>query len=190
MAATVLNLAPIATLDDEAQFIKLCEANPHLRLERDASGALVVMPPSGSEGSRREVGPLSALDVWNERTGLGVVLGPTVMVKLPTGPWRCPDAAWVVRARWESLTASQRRGLLPLAPDFVIEVRSPSDTRPELEARVPEWIDAGVRLAWLLDPDDGLAIVFRPGEPPREAPLSAELEGDPLLPGFRFRWRG
>ena len=190
MSSTVLNLAPITILDDEEQFIKLCEANPHVRLERDANGALVVMPPSSLEGSRREVGPLAALYDWNERTGLGVVLGPTVMVKLPTGPWRCPDAAWISSSRWELLTPQQRRGFAPLAPDFVIEVRSPSDTRSELEQRVHEWIEAGVRLAWLLDPDDGTAMIFRQGTAPEEVPPSAELTGDPVLAAFTFRWRG
>jgi Uma2 family endonuclease len=190
MSATVLNLAPIATLDDEEQFIKLCEANPHLRLERDATGALVVMPPSGGEGSRREVDPLVDLGAWNRRAELGIVLGPTAMFKLPTGPWRCPDAAWIARERWESLTPREQRGFLPLAPDFVIEVRSPSDSRTELEGRVLGWIEAGVRLAWLLDPDERIAMVFRQGGAHEEVPLGTELSGDPVLPGFRVRWRG
>lgn len=190
MSSTVLNLHPIATLDDEEQFIKLCQANPHLRLERDATGALVVMPPSGGEGSRRELGPAAALYAWNERMGLGIAVGPTAMFKLPTGPWRCPDAAWISKARWEALTPEQQRGFLPLAPDFVIEVRSPSDSRRELEARMQEWIDAGVRLAWLIDPDEGTATVFRPRRAPEQAPLATELTGDPELSGLTFRWRG
>jgi Uma2 family endonuclease len=189
VSSTVLNLHPITTLDDEEQFIRLCEANPHLRLERDATGALVVMPPSGGEGSRREVGPVAALYAWNEQAARGIVVGPTAMFKLPTGPWRCPDAAWISKARWEALTPAQQRGVVPLAPDFVIEVRSPSDTRRELEARMHEWIDAGVRLAWLVDPDEGTATVFRPGQPPRELALATELSGDPELPGLTFRWR-
>jgi Uma2 family endonuclease len=186
---TVLNLEPITKLDDEAQFIRLSKANPHLRLERDARGALVVMAPSGGEGSRREVGPLTALDGWNERTGLGVVFGPSAMFKLPTGPWRCPDAAWIPRARWEALTPEERRGFLPLGPDFVIEVRSPSDSRAELETRMEEWMAAGARLAWLLDPDEGTATVYWPGRPPEVLPLTSDLRGDPVLPGFVFRWR-
>ncbi len=161
--ATVLNLESITKLDDEAQFIRLSKANPHLRLERDRNGALVIMPPSGFEGSRREVGPLVALDEWNERTRLGVVLGPTVMFKLPIGPWRCPDAAWVSRSTAAGLSAEERRGFPPVAPDFVIEVRSPSDTRRELEARMEEWMEAGGRLAWLLDPDEGTATVYQSG---------------------------
>jgi Uma2 family endonuclease len=110
MPPTVLNLDPITKLDDEAQFIRLSKANPHLRLERDASGALVVMPPTGGEGSRREVGPLAALHMWNEQTGLGVVFGSSGMFKLPTGSWRCPDAAWIPRARWAALTPEERSG--------------------------------------------------------------------------------
>ncbi len=190
MSSTVLNPKPIAPLDDEAQFIKLCKANPHLRLERDAAGALVVMPPSGGEGSRRELGPAAALYDWNERTGLGIAVGPTAMFKLPTGPWRCPDAAWISKQRWQSLTPDEQRGFLPLAPDFVIEVRSPSDNRWELEARMQEWIAAGVRLAWLLDPDEESATISRHQQIAELVPLASQLSGDPVLAGFAFQWRG
>lgn len=188
MPPTVLKLDPIATLDNEAQFLKLCEANPHLRLERDAQGALVVMPPTGGEGSRWEGLVFLQLGKWNEQTDAGVAFPSTAMFRLPSGPWRCPDAAWIPRARWEALRPEERRGFLPLAPDFVIEVRSPSDGRHDVEVRIGEWVAAGVRLAWFLDPVEETATIYWPGQPPRVLPLSGELRGDPLLPGFVFRW--
>jgi Uma2 family endonuclease len=186
-----LVLAPetIAALEDEAAFRALCAAHPEWRFERDPNGRLVIMPPVGWDGARREVWPLVALDAWNQQHRLGIVLSSQVMFKLPGGGWRSPDAAWVSAARAARLTAEERRGFPPIAPDFVIEVRSPSDEARELHAKMAEYLAAGVRLGWLLDPEDGVAWIYHAGAPPRQQPLTDPLDGGDVLPAFRFTWR-
>jgi Uma2 family endonuclease len=187
--AMVLHLEPFTNLDDERQFQALCQRNPHLRIERDPTGALVVSPPSGWEGSQREVRPFAALVEWNERTNAGYVFGSSLMYRLPGRGWRMPDASWVSRERARLVPLDERHGFPPIAPDFAIEVASPSDDRALLHAKMAEYVASGVRLAWLLDADGSEGVIYRPGRDPEAGPLRTELSGEDVLPGFRFRWQ-
>jgi len=188
--AVVVSPQTLKILDDEAEFVAFCEAHPEWRFERDPAGALVIMPPVGMEGGRREVGPLAALYAWNKQAGsLGVVVSSQTVFRLPGGGWRSPDAAWVARPRAEALSAEQRRGFPPIAPDFVIEIQSPSDRRSDLLAKMEEYTRCGVRLAWLLDPEQTqTARIYRSAGPAEELPLTQTLSGEDVLPGFVYRW--
>ena len=148
---TVLNVPSTLKITGDT-FYDLCQANPDLRLERTATGALIIMPPIGGEGSKREADLTTDLNLWNRQTQLGVVFSPSAGFKLPNGADRSPDAAWVTRERWEALTPQQRRKFPPLAPDFVIELRSASDSLHPLQEKMQEYQANGVRLGWLINP--------------------------------------
>ena len=188
--ALIVSPEALKGLDDEAAFVAFCARHPEWRFERDPAGALVVMPPVGGLGGHREVRPLAALERWNDAAGQpGLVFSSQTMFRLPGGGWRSPDAAWVARERWSALTGPQQIGFPPIAPDFVIEIQSPSDRRSDLLAKMEEYMRSGVRLAWLLDPEEThTAKIYRPGRPPEDAPLMRPLSGEDVLPGFAFRW--
>jgi len=170
-------------LTDE-QFYQLCRSNPDLTIERSAKGALIVMTPVGGEGGSYEADNIVDLGNWNRQTGLGKVFSSSTLFKLPNGGDRSPDAAWVELSRWQSLTPEQRRKFPPIAPDFVIELRSPTDNLELLQAKMQEYMDAGVRLGWMVDPQEQQVEIYRQGQPKEVRPLPTELSGEDVLPGF------
>jgi Uma2 family endonuclease len=178
-----LNLRPSLKLTDEV-FEQLCRQNPELRLERTAQGELVAMAPVGSESSRQNLSLSAQLWQWNHQTQLGVAFDASAGFALPNGAIRSPDAAWVARERWQQLTPEQRRRFAPLCPDFVLELRSPSDDLATLQAKLQEYLENGSQLGWLIDPESQRVYVYRPGQPVQVLERPTSLEGDPVLPGF------
>lgn len=170
-------------LTDE-QFYQLCVSNPELNIERTTRGALILMPPVGGESGNREMELGTDLSLWNRRTGLGKVFSSSTIFKLPGGGDRSPDAAWVELSRWQALTPEQRQKFPPLAPDFVIELRSRTDSLLALQEKMQEYLDSGVRLGWLLNPQDQQAEVYRLGQTKQVYDLPIELSGEDVLPGF------
>jgi Uma2 family endonuclease len=138
-------------LTDE-QFYQLCRSNPDLTIERSAKGALIVMSPVGGEGGSYESEFGIDLGIWNRQSKLGKTFSSSTLFKLPNGGDRSPDAAWVELSRWQALTPEQRRKFPPIAPDFVIELRSPTDDLELLQAKMQEFMNAGVQLGWMLNP--------------------------------------
>jgi Uma2 family endonuclease len=145
MTALTLTLEPIIHLSRQ-QFYQLCQANPDLKLERTAQGDLIVMPPTGGETGKRNLSISSQLWIWNETTGLGEAFDSSTGFTLPNGSDRSPDVAWVEKARWQALTLDQRERFVPLCPDFVVELRSPSDTLAPLQQKMQEYLNNGCRL--------------------------------------------
>lgn len=178
-----LNLSPTLQLTNEA-FEQLCRQNPDLRLERTAQGELIAMAPAGSESARQNLSLSAQLWQWNQQTRLGVVFDSSAGFTLPNGAIRSPDAAWIARSRWNSLTREQRRKFAPLCPDFVLELKSPNDDLSALQAKLQEYIANGAQLGWLIDPDTRQVYYYRP----RQAVLVCDhpdtLSGDPVLPHF------
>ncbi len=170
-------------LTDE-QFYQLCRSNPDLSIERNAKGALIVMTPVGGEGGSYEMALGGELYLWNKQSGQGKVFSSSTLFKLPNGGDRSPDAAWVELSRWQSLTPEQRRKFPPIAPDFVIELRSPSDDVELLRSKMQEYMDAGVRLGWMFNPQEQHVEIYRQGQPKEVRQLPTELSGEDVLPGF------
>jgi Uma2 family endonuclease len=170
-------------LDDQELF-ELCVRNPELRIERSAEGDLIVMTPAGWESGRRNAEIVYALTGWAKADGSGVVADSSTGFLLPNGAMRAPDAAWVETSRLEGISPEQKKRFLPLCPDFVIELRSPSDALAELRVKMEEYRDAGARLGWLVDPDERRVHVYRPGRPIEVLDGPTEISGDPELPGF------
>ncbi|MBF2080490.1 MAG: Uma2 family endonuclease [Synechococcales cyanobacterium T60_A2020_003] len=183
MTAVTLSLNPTFNLTEEA-FYQLCRTNPDLRFELTAQGKLVIMPPMGGEGSKREADLTFAVQLWNRQAKLGVVFSPSAGFTLPNGAIRSPDVAWIVQSRWDALTPEQRRKFPPIAPDFVIELRSDTDDWVVLQAKMREYIENGVRLGWLLNPQDQQVEVYQPGHSVEILQNVQSLSGEPVLPGF------
>jgi len=170
-------------LSDE-QFYQLCINNPDLTVERDAQGALILMSPVGGEGGTQESDLITDLNIWNRRTQRGKTFSSSTLFKLPGGGDRSPDVAWVELSRWQALTPEQRRKFPPIAPDFVIELRSPTDALSALQEKMQEYMDGGVRLGWLINPQDQQVEIYRQGQEKAAESLPTELSGESVLPGF------
>ena len=168
----------------DEQFYQLCLNNPDLHIERNAKGALIVMPPVGGESGNREMNLGGELYIWNKQATLGKVFSSSTIFKLPNGGDRSPDAAWVELSRWQALTPEQRQKFPPIAPDFVIELRSRTDDLPTLQEKMQEYLDSGVRLGWLFNPQDQQVEIYRLGQPKEVKELPVQLLGEDILPGF------
>ena len=166
------------------QFLEIVKANPELRLERSATGELIILSPTGSEGGNYNFELGVDFGNWNRQSRTGKAFDSSSGFRLPNGAIRSPDVAWVSSDRWNALTADERKGFAPICPDFVIELMSESDTLDELQAKMREYIENGCRLGWLIHPKTKTVEIYRPDQPPETVPLSVPLSGEDLLPGF------
>lgn len=182
MAAVVLNLEQVNLTDE--QFYHLCHANQNWNLERTVRGDLVIMPPVGGESGQREADLITDLNLWNRQAKLGIVFSSSTIFSLPNGGDRSPDAAWILSDRWNALTNKQQQGFPPVCPDFVIELRSKSDALKPLQEKMQEHLDSGLRLGWLIDPQNNRAEIYHSQEDVRVVQLPASLSGRDVLPGF------
>ncbi len=170
-------------LTDE-QFFQLCQKNRDYRFECSASGELIIMPPTGSDTGRRNVKITTQLEIWNSQNHLGEVFDSSSGFLLPNGAKRSPDASWVKLERWNALTIEQQEGFAPICPDFVVELRSKTDSLKDLQKKMPEYIQNGAKLGWLIDRKNKRVEIYRPDREVEilENPLT--LSGEDILPGF------
>ena len=171
------------------QFAKLCSLNPDLRFESTSTGDLIIRPPTGSETSERNADLTADFVIWNRASGAGAVYDSSGGFILPNGARRSPDVAWVALERRNAFTAEQRQGFLPLCPDFVLELRSPSDRLAALQDKMQEYLDNGARLGWLIDPIERVVYVYRPGKAVERLEAPEEVSGESVLSGFVLRLR-
>lgn len=183
MNAITLNLSSVIKLTDE-QFYKLATAHRDLRMERKRTGEIIIMPPVGGDGSKRNADLTVDLGLWNRQTKLGVVFDSSGGFKLPLGGDRSPDAAWITLDRWNALAPQQRKKFLPLCPDFVIELQSESDSFTELQAKMQEYLENGLRLGWLIAPKARKVEIYRQEREVEVLESPVTLSGEDVLPGF------
>jgi Uma2 family endonuclease len=183
MTAITLNLNSIIKLTSE-QFYQLCEENPDLKLERSANGELIVMPPTGGETGKRNLTAGAQLWTWNEQTELGEAFDSSTGFTLPNKADRSPDASWVEKSRWSALTPEQREKFIPLCPDFVIELVSPSDSLKKTQEKMQEYMENGCRLGWLINRKKREVEIYRPGQDVEVLQSPLTLSGENVLPGF------
>ena len=166
------------------QFAQLARVNRDWQLELTAKGELVVMPPTGSITGNRNSDISGQLWLWNRQTKLGQVFDSSSGFTLPNGAIRAPDAAWVSQSRWDNLTVEQQEGFAPLCPDFVVELRSSSDTLKSLQEKMKEYLDNGTRLGFLLDRRNGKMEIYRPDVAVEVLDSPESASGEEVLPGF------
>ena len=174
-----------AGLTDE-QFYQLCADNPDIRLELTAARELVIMSPTGGKTGRRNTKLTHRLETWAEKDNTGVTFDSSTGFTLPNGAKRSPDASWMRRDRWDSLTEEQQDDFPPLCPDFVVELRSSKDRLAAVQQKMEEYLVSGAQLGWLIDPRSKRVYVYRPGRPVECLEKPATVSGDPVLPGFVF----
>jgi Uma2 family endonuclease len=147
------------------------------------------MPPTGLESGRRNNRLSYRLTAWADANGSGIVFDSSTLFTLPNGAKRSPDASWVRRERWEALPKEQRQGFGLLCPDFVAELRSPTDRLSLLQEKMQEYIANGALLGWLIDPLEKRVYVYRPDQAVEILDDPPAVSGDPVLPGFVLRVR-
>jgi Uma2 family endonuclease len=183
MTAYTINLNPVIRMTDE-QFYELCRANPDVKFERNARGDLLIMAPTGGETGQSNANLTADFVIWNRKSQLGSVFDSSTGFKLPNGANRSPDVAWVRRDRWDALTPDQRKRFPPIAPDFVLELMSPTDTLQETQAKMREYIENGVKLGWLLNAETKRVEIYRPSEDVEILDAPKTLSGEDVLPEF------
>ncbi len=183
MNSYTIHLDPVVKLTED-QFYQLCQNNPDLKFERNAQGDLMIMPPTGGETGRRNSDLLGDLIIWNRQANLGYVFDSSTCFRLPNGANRSPDAAWVVRDRWEALSTDQREKFPPLCPDFVVELMSPTDTLSAIQAKMLEYQGNGAKLGWLLNRSERQVEVYRLNQSVEVLHSPDSLSGEAVLLGF------
>ena len=184
-----IRIQPVRPMTDE-EYYRFCVANPDLRIERTAEGEIVIMPPTGFDTAGRNADLTAQLYTWARRDGRGRAADSNVEYILPSGAARSPDASWVLRHRLARLTADQRKKFPPLCPDFVVELRSPSDRLRQVQAKMREWMDNGARLGWLIDPESRIVYVYRPGKTTERLVDPDRVEGEAPVDGFVLEMAG
>lgn len=182
MTGVVLNLDAVNLTDE--QFFSLCQANETWKLERNAKGELLIMPPVGGNTAIKEAELIADVGVWNEQTRLGEVFSSSTIFRLPNGGDRSPDVAWVARERWEALSEEDQEKFPPICPDFVIELRSRTDSLASLQEKMGEYLASGLRLGWLINPQPQKVEIYRQNRAVEVLDLPVTLSGEDVLLGF------
>jgi Uma2 family endonuclease len=179
---------PVLDMDEE-QFFQFCQLNSDLRIERTAKGDILIMSPEAGSSSHGSIRLGRFFDEWAEKDGSGQAFGSSAGFILPNGAMRSPDVAWVKNSRLKKISDQDWNRFLPLCPDFVLELRSPSDRLKTLQKKMQEYVANGARLAWLLDPFERSVHVYRPKSSPSILKDPRQISGDPVLPKFTLDLR-
>lgn len=163
---------------------QLCRENPDFRFETDKYGKLIVMSPTGSQSGKRNGDLLIQVGIWNRQYKMGVVFDSSTGFKLSNGATRSPDVSWIKSDRWNSLSDQQKRGFAPIDPDFVIELMSPTDDLATTQEKMAEYIECGVKLSWLINPDEKQVEIYRLGKDRETLNNPSSLSGEDILPGL------
>jgi len=182
--AIVLHFHPVLQKLGEDGFYEFCMLNKDLRIELTSAGDLIVMSPTGGETGIRNFELTGSFWAWVKKDGTGRGFDSSTLFTLPNGAKRSPDVSWVRNDRWERLTKKERKQFPPLCPDFVVELRSPSDTLRTLKKKMQEYTENGAQLGWLIDPLEKKVYVYRPQSAVERLDDPQTVSGDPLLPGF------
>lgn len=187
--ATVLR-GPFVTGFSDDEFFRFCQENDLARIERTANHEIIVMPPAGFESSAASMSASGLLFMWQRQYRQGRVLDSSAGFLLPDGAVLSPDASWVSPERLAAVSAAQLQKFPPLCPDFIIEVKSPSDRIPTLQSKMEQWLRNGVQLGFLIDTETETAYVYRAGQPMQTVQgFDNELSGEAVLPGFRLEMK-
>ena len=178
----ILSLKNVGLSDE--QFYQLCQVNDQWRLEETAQGELIIMPPVGAISGNRESEFNADVVIWNRQTKLGKVFSSSTVFILPNRGKRSPDVAWISNERWDSLTLQEQEKFAPICPDFVIELRSRTDALNQLQSKMQEYLNSGLKLGWLIDPQSQQVEIYLQNKAREIVSLPTTLSGENILPGF------
>jgi Uma2 family endonuclease len=168
----------------QEQFAELAQINQDVRLELTAKGDLIIMPPTGGETGNKNFEIYIDLGIWNRQKRLGKAFDSSTGFVLPNGANRSPDASWIRMERWEALSPEQRKKLLPLCPDFAVELVSESDRLSKTQEKMQEYVENGLRLGWLIDPKTKIVEIYRPNQGVEFLEFPLTLSGEDVLQDF------
>ncbi len=193
-APVVLHLDPGRDLMDDDALFDFCQKNEWYKIERTAEGRIIMHPPTGFETGSQNIGIAARLWIWAERDGRGVAADSSTGFILPNTAERSPDASWILKSRLAPISIAKKRKFLPAAPDFVIELRSQSESLSELQDKMDEYMQNGVSLGWLIDPLAKKAHIYTPDRAPVILEQPKTLTGEGVIAGFVLDltdvWRG
>ncbi len=180
--SVILNIKNVGLSDE--QFYQLCQINEYYKFEQTAKDELIILPPSNLITGNREAELNGNLMIWNRQTKLGKVFSSSTVFTLPNGGKRSPDVAWIANERWDSLTIQEKEIFAKICPDFVIELRSRTDSLSQLQEKMQEYLNSGLRLGWLIDPQNQQVEIYRQNQSVEIVSLPTSLSGENVLPGF------
>ena len=183
MTYTLNVKAFIDSISDRA-LEQLCKENPDLRFETDAKGKLIIMSPTGSQSGKFNMSLAFQVELWNRQSKAGIVFDSSTGFKLSNGATRSPDVSWIAIDRWNSLSNKQKRGFAPIDPDFVMELMSPTDDLSTIQQKMNEYMSCGVKLGWLINPDEKEVEIYRLGNDKQAIDNPGSLSGEDILPGL------
>ena len=179
-----LNVKAFINSISDRDLLQLSSDNPDLRFETNSSGKLIVMPPTGGQTGNRNANLTYQVGDWNSQSKLGVAFGSSTGFRLSNNAIRSPDISWIELNRWNSLSDKQKRGFAPIDPDFVIELLSPTDNLLATQQKMLEYMDCGVKLGWLINPDKKQVEIYRLGKDKEILNNPSSLSGEDTLPGL------
>jgi Uma2 family endonuclease len=168
----------------EDEYFNFCMANRDLNLEQLETRDILVLPASGGETGNRNIEISMQLQIWAKKDGTGKAFDSSTEFRLPRGSARSPDASWVSLARWNALSADERKKFPPLCPEFVLELRSETDRLSDLQDKLVEYMNNGALLGWIVDPFNKTVHFYHPNQEPEILQNPAKVSGEPVLPGF------
>jgi Uma2 family endonuclease len=183
MTAITINLDHIIQLTNE-QFYQLCHNNPEIKFERDRKGEIIIVSPTGGETGKVNSEINVDFGIWNRQVKLGVLFDSSTCFQLPNGANRSPDVSWISNQRWDTLTSEQKEKFPPIAPDFVLELMSPTDNLKETQAKMQEYMENGVKLGWLINRKQRQVEIYRWEQPVEILENPIQISGEDVLPGF------
>jgi len=180
----VLDFRDVLEKINDDEFESFCRHNPDIELELTKEGELVIMPPTGGETGIRNFSLIFEFGKWLEKNSKGVAFDSSTVFKLPNGAKRSPDLAWAKSEKWNALSADEKKKFPPICPDFVVELRSPSDSLTNLKNKMTEYMENGASLGWLIDPSEKKVHVYLPNAETKILDNPKQVSGEPLLKGF------
>ncbi|MGC2236803.1 MAG: Uma2 family endonuclease [Pyrinomonadaceae bacterium] len=183
----VLDFRDVLEKISDDEFENFCRHNPDVEIELTKEGELIIMPPTGGQTGIRNFSLIGHFFNWVETAQSGVAFDSSTVFRLPNGAKRSPDLAWIKNVRWEKLSAEEKEKFPPLCPDFVVELRSPSDSLNNLRSKMEEYIENGASLGWLIDPSERKIYVYRPNLEPEILENPKIVSGEPLLENFSLK---
>jgi Uma2 family endonuclease len=175
-------------MSDE-EFFDFCQRNRDWRIERTKEGDIIVMPPTGSKSGGRNFNLIVKFGIWVEKDGSGKGFDSSTGFRLPNGATRSPGLAWVRNERWTALSEGEQTEFAPLCPDFVVELRSATDSISRLQDKMKEYMENGAELGWLIDPTERKVYIYRKPSPVEILDDPQTVSGEPTLRGFTLDMR-